>query len=162
MTKDSTEKKGKSKAKAGLESKIPKKNTKRKREDMKEQRVRKYCAIHGWCSHSTDECYSQQRKVTAGTRVPKVRQDKQERIKQEAHAILQRFMNQEKSKSDRNNKDKRKTDLEIKNFEQLSISESDGDDTSIVKTENGGNNEIDVDNDIASVSSSSSGQETDV
>ena len=129
---------------------------------MKEQRVRNYCSIHGWCSHSTDECYSQQRKVPTATRSSRFKQDKQERITQEAHAILQRFMNKQKNKSDRNDKDKRKNDLEIKNFEQLSISESDDGNTSIVEAENGDDNEIDIDNDIASVSSSSSGQETDV
>ena len=130
---------------------------------MKEQRVSKYCSIHGWCSHSTDECFSQQRKVPTTSRSTRTKQDKQDRIIQEAHAILHHFINKQKYKTDRNDsRSKSKNDLEIKNFEQLSISESDGDDTSIVKAENGDNNESDVDNDIASVSSSSSGQETDV
>ena len=124
----------------------------------------KYCMLHGYGNHSTDQCYTVKKRLGQGESSHKYKandekyQKARKRDKQEANSIIKRFLKyQNREKSSAN-----KRSLEIKNFENLNLSESEPDDNDKVEDIKVDENADDDDNNsVHSVCSSSSGDTVD-
>ena len=141
--------------------KIPKKQGhKRKRDDR--EYSEKYCMLHGYGNHTTEQCYTVKKRLEISEKSHKNKalddkyQKARKRDKQEANAIIKRFLKYQ----DREKSSQSKRSLEIKNFENLSISDSEHDEND--ENNNADDNKVEenVDEDnnsIHSACSSSSG-----